>query len=172
VPEFQVLLSANTRSQNFRFRRLIAIFASTKNCFAMKKFLYLLVLLPALTACHKKNPAEANWSHARMEAETMADSLLRDSRRACLRGDYSRARLLLDSIRVHHALALNVREKGILLLDSINLFDARQQLERMDTLMAQSDVSDSVKALFEENAHKVKFYRRKLAHDRSKQKKH
>lgn len=138
----------------------------------MRNTICLLALLPALAACQQKKDGDSNWSEARTEAETAATRFLHAAREACGKGDFQAARIALDSIRVRHPLALDARETGILLLDSINLLDAGRELEHTDSLMAAGEATDSMQARFEDLAYQVKFYRRKLSHDRSKRKKH
>lgn len=155
----------------FRFQRLIAIFACNQKEIRMKHIAYLFALILLAASCNSK-PAgyRSEWSEARNEAEAGGRKFLQKAREAFARADFHAARVQLDSIRVRHALALEARECGIVLLDSINLGEAQRQLSHTDSLLTAGSAGDSLRAAFEEQANRVKFYARKLANDRSKQK--
>ena len=72
--------------------------------------------------------------------------------------DYTTAVALIDSIRNAFPLALNAREEGILLKDSVLLEQAREELRN-----AKDIAGDSID--MEELQMKVTFYERKLQHD-------
>ena len=65
-------------------------------------------------------------------------------------------------------LALDARGEGILLMDSIDLQQARVDLALTDSLLRVG--CDTVEqADFDEACRKVQFYERKIQHDRSRQ---
>ena len=70
-------------------------------------------------------------------------------------------------------MAFNAREEGILLLDSIEISQARQDLDNA-TASIDSGNADKDSMLFvkEESEQKIKFYTEKLTHDKSNFKKH
>lgn len=94
----------------------------------------------------------------RENAELSGAQLINEAREALVRSDYQQAIELIDSIRAAYPLALNAREDGILLKDSVLLQQAREGLQN-----AQELVSDTID--MEELQMKVTFYERKLQHD-------
>ena len=92
-------------------------------------------------------------------------------------GNYEEARQLVKQMREEVPLALNARESGILLMDSINLAEAQEQLRVTDSLIQVTEnpdrlARDTMQARFDEACQKVKFYHRKLQHDRKNKKQH
>jgi hypothetical protein len=84
--------------------------------------------------------------------------LINQAREAFVGSDYTTAVVLIDSIRDSYPLALNAREEGILLKDSVLLEQAREELRN-----AKDIAGDSID--MEELHMKVTFYERKLQHD-------
>ncbi len=92
-------------------------------------------------------------------------------------GNYEAARQKIKQLREDVPLALNARESGILLMDSINLAEAQESLRVNDSLLqvnahADRGTKDSLQAKFDEDCQKIKFYHRKLQHDRKNKKQH
>lgn len=88
---------------------------------------------------------------------------------------YSEARAAIDSLRTRAPRAFNAREEGILLLDSIDLQEARKDLaeaERSLSLNPAGDLKDSIEFDKEEAQQKITFFTKKLAHDKANFKKH
>ena len=97
--------------------------------------------------------------------------------RAALRGsDFAEARAAIDSLRHLCAEALNAREEGILLLDSIDLAEARSQLAEAERLAARQDLDiyarDSADTRLDRAATKVRFYEKKLTNDIAHRQRH
>ena len=97
----------------------------------MKSFLFSIPLLMLILAC----------SHQPTEEE-LGRQMLAEARACYAKGDYSAARDTISSLRRRFPLALESRREAILLLDSVELQDAKG-----DTL-------------------KEEFYRRKLLFDK------
>ena len=84
-----------------------------------KKHGLLLLCLCTLLGCN------GNTKTAREIAEENGTVLLMQARNAYNTGDYQTAVILIDSIRSTYPLAMEVREQGILLKDSVYLEEAR-----------------------------------------------
>lgn len=117
----------------------------------MKKVTLLLVGAVVLVGC-------GNTLTEREKAELSGAQLISEAREAFVGADYTTAVALIDSIRAAYPLALNAREEGILLKDSVLLEQAREELRN-----AKDIAGDSID--FEELQMKVTFYERKLQHD-------
>lgn len=103
-----------------------------------------------LTACKKNEVPEhlQNASAHRQQDEARAADYLSKARAEMTKGNYDNARTLIETMRDSCRLAFDNREKGILLLDSIDLLCARA-----DTASADRET-------------RVHFYEKKLEHDR------
>ena len=117
----------------------------------MKKVTLLLVGAAVLVGC-------GNTLTEREKAELSGAQLISEAREAFVGADYTTAVALIDSIRAAYPLALNAREEGILLKDSVLLEQAREEL-----LNAKEIAGDTID--MEELQMKVTFYERKLQHD-------
>ena len=95
----------------------------------------------------------------REEAETKGRALLHEARTAYANGEYQTAIQLIDSIRITYPLAMEVREQGILLKDSVYLEEAQEALK-------QAVEDNLTESQLEELQSKIKFYIRKLQHDK------
>ena len=72
-------------------------------------------------------------------------------------------------------MAFNAREEGILLLDSIEISQAKYDLENATKMLELSDNAinkDSMMFAKEEAEQKIKFYTKKLTHDKKNFKRH
>lgn len=117
----------------------------------MKKIGLLFVSCLLLVGC-------GNALTEREKAELGGAQLINKAREAFVGSDYATAVVLIDSIRDAFPLALNAREEGILLKDSVLLEQAREELRK-----AKDIAGDSID--MEELHMKVTFYERKLQHD-------
>lgn len=117
----------------------------------MKKIGLLFVSCLLLVGC-------GNALTEREKAELGGAQLINQAREAFVGSDYTTAVALIDSIRNVFPLALNAREEGILLKDSVLLEQAREELRK-----AKDIAGDSID--MEELHMKVTFYERKLQHD-------
>lgn len=88
--------------------------------------------------------------------------------------NYDKARTLIDTLRANFPLAFNAREEGILLLDSIEISNAQSDLEKATAALTLASISnsDSLRFSKEEAEQKIKFFTKKLKHDRANFKKH
>lgn len=124
-----------------------------------KKHGLLLLCLCTLLGCN------GNTKTAREIAEENGTVLLMQARNAYNTGDYQTAVILIDSIRSTYPLAMEVREQGILLKDSVYLEEAREELRKgLDAGVDQQQL--------DEVQQKIKFYLRKLEHDKERRKSH
>lgn len=115
-----------------------------------------------LASCGKGNKDEAGGS-----------ACLAKARAALTAGNFEAAKAAIDSLRTDWPLAFNAREEGILLLDSIEMANAKADLDSATSRIAAKafDV-DSLNFVKEEAEQKIKFYEKKLEHDKANFKKH
>ena len=122
-------------------------------------------LLCVLTMCFacKENKHE-DWSEARTKMEQKGQAYLMLSRQALSEKNFTTAREKVNLLRKECELALSAREEGILLMDSINLFEAEEQFRTAceDSTAASARESISIEDLQQ----KICFYQRKLEHDK------
>lgn len=128
----------------------------------------IVAILLTLGACGSSSP-EPDYEKMGLRWLNLARMSMRD-------GDYALARAMIDSLRSRCAPALNAREAGIILLDSINLKEARQQLREAEYVAGQTGLDylarDSVDTRLDRARVKVKFYERKLQHDIANRQQH
>lgn len=90
--------------------------------------------------------------------------------------DYQLARIYIDSLRERCSMALNAREEAIILLDSIDLAEAREQLHQAKFLAGQTGLDyiarDSVDTNLDRAQAKVAFFEKKLSLDIARKEKH
>ena len=132
----------------------------------MRNVALALLLGLTLAACKEKE-----------DPEVKGNDFLYRARLELNAGNYEEARQLVKQMREQVPLALNARESGILLMDSINLAEAQEELHRIDSIMRvtpQTDKigSDTMSNHFDNACQKVKFYQRKLQLDRKKREQH
>lgn len=128
-----------------------------------KYFNLSLGLLCVLTMCFacKENKHE-DWSEARTKMEQKGQAYLMLSRQALSEKNYTTAREKVNLLRKECELALSAREEGILLMDSINLFEAEKQFRTA----CEDSTTASARESIEDLQQKICFYQRKLEHDK------
>ena len=100
--------------------------------------------------------------------EKEAQVRLAQARSLLAAGRQGEAKVVVEQLRKDCYLALDARVEGILLMDSIDLQQARVDLALTDSLLRVG--CDTVEqADFDEACRKVQFYERKIQHDRSRQ---
>lgn len=130
----------------------------------MKKLLYISGILLAATACTTSD-----------DTEKMGQQCLAQARDYLGFERFGEARAAIDSLRANYPRAFNAREEGILLLDSIDLLEARKNLEEAQKSLALNPSGaekDSIEFDKEEAEQKITFFTKKLAHDKANFKKH
>ena len=126
----------------------------------MNKFGFIFLYLVALFTSCEDSPEDK-----REKAELKGAELLNQARIAHINGDYQTAIGLIDSIRKAYPLAMEAREQGILLKDSVFLYEARKTLQQaMEEALPDSEI--------EELQNKITFYLRKLQHDKEQRQTH
>lgn len=128
-----------------------------------KYFNLSLGLLCVLTMCFacKENKHE-DWSEARTKMEQKGQAYLMLSRQALSEKNFTTAREKVNLLRKECELALSAREEGILLMDSINLFEAEEQFRTA----YEDSTAASARESIEDLQQKICFYQRKLEHDK------
>lgn len=135
----------------------------------MKHLLYAAFFLATLTSCSffssKSEKPDYSENRARMEVE--AQQMLSTARAQLAGSQCSQAKATIEQMRKDCYLALDARKAGILLMDSVDLQLARNELALVDSLLRAK--TDSVsQADFDEACRKVQFYERKIQYDKSK----
>lgn len=128
-----------------------------------KYFNLSLGLLCVLTMCFacKENKHE-DWSEERTKMEQKGQAYLMLSRQALSEKNFTTAREKVNLLRKECELALSAREEGILLMDSINLFEAEEQFRTA----CEDSTAASARKSIEDLQQKICFYQRKLEHDK------
>lgn len=112
----------------------------------------------------KKN----DWSENRQRMEAQAQKLLGEARQALARRDFDTATQKIETMRHTCNLALEARQEGILFMDSLYIQETVAEMLRIDSLLkANAEDSLILAPHLEECGDKLKFYRRKLEHDRA-----
>lgn len=120
-------------------------------------------LLCVLTMCFAcKENKHKDWSEARTKMEQKGQAYLMLSRQALSEKDFTTAREKVNLLRKECELALSAREEGILLMDSINLFEAEEQFQTA----CEDSTAASARESIEDLQQKICFYQRKLEHDK------
>ena len=107
----------------------------------------------------------------RAAEESAAQAVLDTVRLAFRAGDFETARNEVKSIRTRFPHALNSREDAILLLDSIEMYEAADRVAMLDAT-GRVETDESVAVERAKAADKVQFFSDKLAHDRAARKQH
>lgn len=138
----------------------------------MKNILFLIALAAGLAGCGRKGDGTENYSTHRIEMEAHGQECLASARMQFSKKNFKEVRKLVDSMRRTYPLALSAREEGILLMDSLDLAEAQDSLAETDSILAGGTLSDEVRqhyeAKFDELCQKVKFFKRKLNHDKQR----
>ena len=128
----------------------------------MKTALFLVILAAAMISCGERQATVPN-------PEVQGQLWLSKARMALSNSDFVAARSCIDSLRSRCAEALNAREHGILLLDSIELAEAHRQLADAQKAAAQQGLDiyarDSADTHLDRMVTKVRFFEKKLEHD-------
>lgn len=132
-----------------------------------RKLFFFLIIATLLTACGQQKDEHDDWSEARRQMESRGQTLLSQARTALGRQDFAASRSIIRTLREECDLAFEAREQGILLMDSIDLQEALQGMVAIDSLIqVRPETADSLSQTLEEYNQKIKFYRRKLQHDK------
>lgn len=132
----------------------------------MKYILPIFLIIPVLLSCADKGKKN-EWSENRQRMEAQAQKLLGEAREALARQDFESATQKIETMRRTCNLALDARQAGILLMDSVNIQETVFEMFRIDSLLgANAEDSLVLAPRLEECGEKIKFYRRKLEHDR------
>lgn len=129
----------------------------------------MLMLMSTIIACSaggrtKNNVNTEDRSEARNKMETEAQARLSMARAKLAQMQCAEAKAIVIKMRKDCYLALSARKEGILLMDSIDIQQAKLELSKADSLM-QRQHSGSTSNDFDEACRKVQFYERKLQYD-------
>lgn len=133
-----------------------------------KMFIALALSLSALFAasCSSsgQNKPHEDQSELRKKMEKTAQQYLSQARSQLAQKQLEAAKATIGDMRKKCYQAITARKEGILLMDSIDLEMARQELVRTDSLLHAGEPQLS-QSDFDEACRKVEFYERKLRHD-------
>lgn len=129
----------------------------------------MLMVMLTIIACSagggtKNNVNTEDRSEARNKMETEAQARLSMARTKLAQMQCAEAKAIVIKMRKDCYLALSARKEGILLMDSIDIQQAKLELSKADSLM-QKQHSISTSDDFDEACRKVQFYERKLQYD-------
>ena len=129
----------------------------------------MLMFMLTIIACSagggtKNNVNTEDRSEARNKMETEAQARLSMARTKLAQMQCAEAKAIVIKMRKDCYLALSARKEGILLMDSIDIQQAKLELSKADSLM-QKQHSISTSDDFDEACRKVQFYERKLQYD-------
>lgn len=129
----------------------------------------MLMLMLTIIACSagggtKNNVNTEDRSEARNKMETEAQARLSMARAKLAQMQCGEAKAIVIKMRKDCYLALSARKEGILLMDSIDIQQAKLEISKADSLM-QKQHSISTSDEFDEACRKVQFYERKLQYD-------
>lgn len=129
----------------------------------------MLMLMLTIIACSagggtKNNVNTEDRSEARNKMETEAQARLSMARTKLAQMQCAEAKAIVIKMQKDCYLALSARKEGILLMDSIDIQQAKLELSKADSLM-QKQHSISTSDDFDEACRKVQFYERKLQYD-------
>lgn len=138
----------------------------------LKQLMLPLLTLLLLISCQSKttNKAESTFSTRRTEMEAEGQKRLAKARMQLQQNQCSAAKATITKMRTDCYLALTARKQGIVLMDSVELQMARNELAHADSLM-QRQSSQQATDNFDEACRKVQFYERKLQYDQATEKK-
>ena len=139
----------------------------------MKSIITITLAALSLCFCSCSGDKKNDYSAKRALEEEGGQKCLDEARDALGKKEYQTARTSIEQMRKDYPLALNAREEGILLLDSINLFESENEIKKINVLLRdKSGNKDSLQIEFEDLFQKSKFYKRKLEHDKKERKLH
>lgn len=129
----------------------------------------MLMLMLTIIACSagggtKNDVNTEDRSEARNKMETEAQARLSMARTKLAQMQCAEAKAIVIKMRKDCYLALSARKEGILLMDSIDIQQAKLELSKADSLM-QKQHSIATSDDFDEACRKVQFYERKLQYD-------
>lgn len=130
----------------------------------MNNFLILkvvvLILIAVVAACESPRDKE-------LREEILAgEALIEEARKAYRAGEFEVSIELIDSVRKVYPRAMNAREEGILLKDSVELAKAELDLKSLET----NGCTDA--ELWEETKRRLQFFVRKLQYDKERREVH
>ncbi|MBP3775084.1 MAG: hypothetical protein ILA34_07020 [Bacteroidaceae bacterium] len=101
---------------------------------------------------------------------------LSNARKALAAHDFALAKAWVDSLRTQYPTALNAREDAILFLDSVGLAEAHVEVAALEEALQQPDLTrigkDTLDFNYDEAKQKVRFFEKKLEHDKANHKQH
>ncbi|MGM9693420.1 MAG: hypothetical protein ACI3YC_00220 [Alloprevotella sp.] len=130
----------------------------------IKYFCLLALLTMTFSACKKTEKTEEdNYSELRKTMEKDAAVCMKTARQQFAAGNFEQARETIIKMREDFPQAITARKQAILLMDSVELEEARKELAETDSLLRTQGTGNA--DMLDEACKKVEFYGRKLKHD-------
>lgn len=115
----------------------------------------------------KEKGTVKEYSENRLRMENEAQQRLQVARQQLADKECMQAKQTVENMRKDCYLAIDARKEGLLLMDSIDLCLARQELAHIDSLMYSGNSSVSQEN-FDDACRKVQFYERKIQFDKKR----
>lgn len=120
----------------------------------------ILISIAVVAACESPREKELR------EDILAGEALIEEARKAFRAGEYGESIELIDSLRRAYPRAMNAREEGILLKDSVELAKAELELKSLEA----NGCMDA--ELWEETRRRLQFFVRKLQYDKERREVH
>lgn len=124
------------------------------------------IVLASCSLVSKKQTSDPSeqYSSERQKMETEAQKRLSQARQQLEAKQFDKAKNTIKAMRKECYLALTAREEGILLMDSIELRVAQNNLMHVDSLLQKGH--SEAEQEFQKACQKVQFFERKLTYDK------
>ena len=135
----------------------------------MKQYIFIFFALLSLLSCNNSKN-DKGYSQIRQQHELEAEAYLEKARALLKNNSFEEARSAIVELRSKCPRAISAREAALITMDSIDLAEAKAHLVEATEMQTNDSISADVQTkLVEELCQKIKFYQRKLAHDRKAQ---
>ncbi len=135
----------------------------------MKQYIFIFFALLSLLSCNNSKN-DKGYSQIRQQHELEAEAYLEKARALLKNNSFEEARSAIVELRSKCPRAISAREAALITMDSIDLAEAKAHLVEATEMQTNDSISADVQTkLVEELCQKIKFYQRKLDHDRKSQ---
>lgn len=135
----------------------------------MKQYIFIFFALLSLLSCNNSKN-DKGYSQIRQQHELEAEAYLEKARALLKNNSLEEARSAIVELRSKCPRAISAREAALITMDSIDLAEAKAHLVEATEMQTNDSISADVQTkLVEELCQKIKFYQRKLDHDRKAQ---
>ena len=132
----------------------------------MKQYIFIFFALLSLLSCNNSKN-DKGYSQIRQQHELEAEAYLEKARALLKNNSFEEARSAIVELRSKCPRAISAREAALITID---LAEAKAHLVEATEMQTNDSISADVQTkLVEELCQKIKFYQRKLDHDRKAQ---